>query len=98
MIGVIARLVVQEGQQDEFEGAMAELMAEVRAAEPGNLLYQVFKKRGSSTEYVVLERYTDQAALDAHGKAPHFQRMLPRLAPTLAGPLDIEVLDQVGAS
>lgn len=97
MIAVVARLVCVEGQQDAFEAAMAELAAEVRAAEPGCLLYQVFRKEGSATEYCVLERYVSREAFEAHGRTPHFLRIAPRLAPLLAGPLDIEILEPIGA-
>jgi len=98
MIGVVARLIVLEGEQAEFEAAMQELAAEVRASEPGCLLYEVYRKEGSATEYVVLERYRSREAMDAHAKSPHFQRMLPRLAPLQAGPLDVEVLEPVDAA
>ncbi len=98
MIAIVARLVAKEGQQEAFEAAMAELTAEVRAAEPGCLLYQVFRKEGSKTEYTVMERYVSREAMEAHGRSPHFLRMAPRLAPLLGAPLDIEVLEPIGAA
>lgn len=97
MIAVVVRLVTQVGQQEAFEAAMAELTAEVRAAEPGCLLYQVFRKEGSTTEYTVLERYVSREAMEAHGRSPHFLRMAPRLAPLLGAPVDLEILEPIGA-
>lgn len=98
MIGVVARLVILDGEQAAFEAAMQELAAEVRASEPDCLLYEVFRKEGSATEYVVLERYKSRGAMEAHGRSEHFERMLPRLAPLLGGPLDLEVLEPVDAA
>ena len=98
MIGVVARLLVLDGEQKAFEAAMQELAAEVRAAEPGCLLYEVYKKEGSDIEYVVLERYASREAMEAHAQSAHFQRMMPRLAPLLGGPLDIEVLEPIDAA
>lgn len=98
MIGVVARILVVDGEQADFEAAMQELAAEVRASEPGCLLYEVYRKAGSATEYVVMERYVSQEAMEAHARSEHFQRMVPRLAPLLAGPLDVEVLEPVDAA
>ena len=98
MIGVVARMLVLDGEQEEFEAAMAELVAETRAAEPGCLLYELYRKEGSAIEYVVLERYVSREAMEAHITSEHFRRIGPRLAPLLGGPLDIEVLEPVDAA
>jgi quinol monooxygenase YgiN len=94
-IGVIATLKVQEGKAADFEAVFRDLAGEVRANEPGNKLYQVFKSRKEANTYVVMEIYQDQAALEAHGKSDHFKAAGPRLGPTMAGRPDILYLDSV---
>ena len=96
MIGVIARLKVQPGKGPDFEALFANLAPKVRSDEPGNHLYQLCKSRSDPNEYVVMEIYTDQAAIDAHRGSPHFQAAAPLLGAVLqAGPPGLELLDVV---
>ena len=64
MIALIATLPVQEGKEAEFEQTMGEVVAAVRANEPGNQLYTLAKDEEGG--YHVLEIYEDEAALAAH--------------------------------
>lgn len=92
-IGVIATLTVAEGKNTEFEAIFAELATGVRAHEPGNIFYSLTRSLSNPQVYKVLERYTDQAALDAHGASDHFKAAGPKLAPCLAAAPEIEYLD-----
>lgn len=94
-IGIVATLKVQAGKGSEFEGVFRELAGQVKANEPGNKLYQVFKSRKDADTYIVMEIYQDQAALDAHGKSDHFKAAGPKLGPTLAGRPDVAYFDSV---
>lgn len=94
-IGVIATLTVAEGKNAEFEAVFGELAAQVRANEPGNLFYTLTRSRANPQIYRVLESYTDQAALDAHGKTDYFRAAGPKLAPCLVAAPEIEYLDAV---
>ncbi|MGB2074493.1 MAG: putative quinol monooxygenase, partial [Henriciella sp.] len=47
MIGIVAELEIRDGKQAEFEGVAKDLMAKVKANEPGCLTYQLYKKKGS---------------------------------------------------
>ena len=94
-IGVVATLKVQDGKGSEFESVFRELAAQVKANEPGNKLYQVFKSRADANTYIVMEVYADQAALEAHGKSDHFKAAGPKIAPTLGGRPDIQYFDAV---
>jgi quinol monooxygenase YgiN len=94
-IGLIATLKVQQGKESEFEGVFTALAGQVRANEPGNKLYQLFKSRKDAGTYVVMEIYQDQAALDAHGKTEYFKAAGPKIAPTMAGRPEILYFDSV---
>ncbi|MEO9634190.1 MAG: putative quinol monooxygenase [Parasphingorhabdus sp.] len=94
-VGVVATLTVAEGKNADFEAAFSELVAAVRANEPGNEFYSVFQSKENPQEYKVLERYVDQEALDAHGKSDHFRASGPKLAPCMAAAPVIERLDGI---
>lgn len=94
-VGVLAILTVAEGKNADFEAAFNELSAAVSANEPGNEFYAVFQCRDNPQQYKVLERYVDQAALDAHGKSDHFRASGPKLAPCMAAAPVIEYLDSI---
>ena len=95
MIGVTAKLPIQDGKQAEFEQVFKELMAKVHANEPGCTMYQLYKVKGSDTEYVVMETYASQEALDAHGQTEYFKAAGPGLGACLAGAPTIEYYDIV---
>ena len=94
MIAVIARLNVAEGKESEFETHMLGLAEQVRANEPGNHLYTLCKDDDGN--YVVLELYEDQAALDAHGQSEHFKAAGAGFRGLMAGAPDITRMAVVG--
>lgn len=97
MIGLMARLKVQPGKGAEFEALFRALAAKVKSdVEPGNLLYQLTKSRSDPNEYVVMELYRDQSAVDAHTKTPHFTEIFPKIGELLQpGPPQFEFVDSV---
>ena len=106
MIGVIATLTIKPGTnadfeavvgqlaKADFEATMKALQAKVRSDEPGNKLYALHKTADVNV-YVMLERYDDQAALDAHRAAPHFKELGRKLGDYLAGRPDVQVMQEV---
>ena len=94
-IGLIARLTIQEGKNEEFETIFKELMASVAANEPGNNFYGLHRSSESDTSYIVMEQYVDQAALDAHGKTEEFQSIAAKLGGCMAGRPEIEQMEAV---
>ena len=92
-IGVIATLTVAEGKNAEFEAVFAELSEAVNANEPDCEFYSLTRSKANPQIYKVLERYADQAALDAHGKTDYFRASGAKLAPCLTSAPNIEILD-----
>ncbi len=92
-IGIIARLPITPGKNEEFEAIFAELEAAVSANEPGNNFYSLHKSREDENSYIVLEQYVDQAALDAHGQTDHFKTLGAKMGSCMAGRPEIEMLD-----
>lgn len=95
MIGVVADLKVQDGKQDEFETVFKDLMAKVKANEPGCLTYQLYKSQKDPTSYTVMEQYASQDALDAHGKTDYFLAAMPAIGGCLGGAPDIKTYNIV---
>jgi quinol monooxygenase YgiN len=70
MLGIVATIKTKPGQDAAFEELAKALVAAVNANEPGCLLYTLFKAEEPNT-YVFLERYQDEAALQAHRSTSH---------------------------
>ena len=82
-ITVAARWQTADGALDEVLAIVAELRPK-SLAEPGCLGYEVYQGVGAPGSVLLLERYRDQAALDAHRQSAHYQalvvgRVLPLL-------------------
>ena len=95
MIGVVATLEIQDGKQGDFETVAKDLMAKVKANEPGCLTYQLYKAKGSDTTYIFMEQYASGEALKARGQTEYFQAAQPGLGACLAGAPKIEMFDIV---
>ena len=94
-IGLLATITVQEGKNDEFERVFTDLMAQVRANEPGNNFYALHRSGSDPQIYKVMEQYETAEALDAHGKSDHFRAANKALAELVARAPDIELLESV---
>ena len=95
MIGVVAKLKVKAGEQAGFEEVASKLVAAVNANEPGCKLYRLFKVRESETDYVFMEKYDDEAAVEAHRGSDHFKTMGAAMGPFLDGRPEIIRMDMV---
>jgi quinol monooxygenase YgiN len=95
MIGAYALLTIKDGSQADFEKVAAELVAAVNANEPGCELYRLFKVRDSATQYAFMERYRDQAAVEAHRASEHFKRLGRAMGPFLDGAPVVTRMDQI---
>jgi len=94
-VGVIARLKVKEGMNEEFEGIFKELQAAVAENEPENNFYAIHRSASDPQTYVVLEQYANQAALDAHGRTDHFTTIGAKMGGCMAGRAEIERMEAV---
>lgn len=94
-IGVVVTLKIAEGKGADCEAAFRELTAQVRANEPGNRVYQLFKSKTDANTYVVMEIYDDQAAVDTHNATPYFLAAMPKIGATLGGQPDVKFFDSI---
>ncbi len=90
-IGMIVRLKIQDGKNEEFEAIFMELQAAVQAGEPGNNFYALHRTDDAQT-YVVLEQYADEEAAKAHSGSDHFRTLGAKMGACMAGRPEIENL------
>ena len=94
-IGVSARLQVLPGKNLEFENVFTQLMDAVNAKEEGCLFYALHQSREDTQTYIALEQYTDEAALQAHGKTDHFLAASNAMSSFMAAAPKIEFMDSI---
>ncbi|MGH8934376.1 MAG: putative quinol monooxygenase [Egibacteraceae bacterium] len=83
MIVVIARYRAEEGADDKVAAALREYTPLTRA-EPGCLAFAASQSREDPRDFVLYERYLDQAAFDAHASSPHYESIArDRIRPLL---------------
>ena len=74
MLGIVATIKVKPGMEQQFEAVAKELVAKVNAGESGCRLYALHKAEAPFT-YVFMERYADQAAVEAHRGTDYFKAL-----------------------
>jgi quinol monooxygenase YgiN len=94
MLGVVATLKVKPGMEKEFEAVAKELVAKVNANEPGCTLYALHRGEAPHT-YVFMERYVDQAAVDAHRATEHFRALGRKMGEYMEGRPEVLRLREV---
>ncbi|MCL9824954.1 MULTISPECIES: putative quinol monooxygenase [Ralstonia solanacearum species complex] len=99
MIAMTVSLAVVPDSGEAFERVFAVQAAAVRANEPGNRLYELFRSQTVPNSYTLVEIYEGEAALAAHRASAHMAASRPQIAPFLAGPPALhafEVVSHVG--
>ena len=89
---VIARAKAQPGREAEMERALR-ANAETSRCEGGCVSYSVL--RGDEGMFMTVERWSSRGHVDQHMATPHVQSLLATIAPMLAGPPEIQVLEEV---
>lgn len=83
VVVVIARWQITAAALSEVLGYVTELR-EQSLAEPGCVGYEVFQSRDDATALLLVERYRDSAAVDAHRESAHYRELVTgRIAPLL---------------
>jgi quinol monooxygenase YgiN len=84
MITIIARLTSKEGEFANMRACALELSAAVAAQEPRNELFAICEGAGRNM-LVLVERYVDEQALEAHRASDHLKTIGRKMGSTLAG-------------
>ncbi len=75
MICVAVTYVIQPGHEEEARSFFEKLMPATRL-EPGCRMYLVHRSLADRRRFFLYEQYDDQAALDDHRAAPHFEQFV----------------------
>ena len=94
MLAVIATIKVKAGMEKGFEEVAKALAAEVNANEPGCKLYTLCRGEAPST-YFFMERYVDQAAVEAHRATDYFKELGRKMGAFMDGRPEILRLTEV---
>jgi quinol monooxygenase YgiN len=71
VLSVVATIRAAKGKGDALAALLAEQAAVVRKEEPGCLVYRPHRSTEDPDLFLFYEMYEDDAAFDAHRKAPH---------------------------
>ena len=94
-IVIVATATPLPEHRDEVIAAFAKAQEAVHAAEDGCLLYALHE--GPDGRLVMIEKYTDQAAVDAHTSGDGLKALGGALRGKLGGPLDVQFLTPLPA-
>ncbi len=94
MISVIAKLPCKEDKVSEAIEAFKALMTHV-AKEQGTMVYTMNRAKNALNTIVIMERYKDKAALDAHSSSPYFKEFSAKIPGFLAGKPEIAIMEEL---
>src|SRR3954452_15196227 len=72
---VVARWRAKAGSEERLVALLDELTGASRA-EPGCLGYQPHRSTEDPRDFLIYERYADEAAFEAHASSEHFTRLV----------------------
>jgi quinol monooxygenase YgiN len=95
-VSVIATFTPLPGKEQEVGEVLRAMIAPTRA-EPGNQGYELYRDIGTSAEFVLIEMYTDQAAVEAHRAGEHYKAYRACISELLSEPIKVQLLREVDA-
>lgn len=89
---ITAKVFVKPGSEVDFIST-AQMMIENSNKEEGCLGYMLYQDPYEKTNFIFVERYKNQAAIDAHFATPYFKEFGIKTADMTARPMEIKILD-----
>ena len=89
---ILARVFVKPENIEEFISA-ARVIIENTQKEPGCLAYQLYQDPVKKTDFIFVESYKDQAAIDAHFAASYFKEFGSKIGGMTSGPGEVKIID-----
>jgi quinol monooxygenase YgiN len=78
MIDVVVTQRVNAGMEEAFEAIAREITSSTLSRDKGCLRYEWYRADAPQT-YILIERWTDQAGVQAHLNADHFAALMPKM-------------------
>jgi quinol monooxygenase YgiN len=92
---ILAKVYIKPGKEGEFI-KVAKEMVENSQKEEGCQSYMLYQDPYEKTNFIVVEKYKNQAAVDAHFGMPYFKEFGPKIADITSGPIEIKIYDIAG--
>lgn len=90
---VVAKIRAAKGKADALAALLTEQTGVVLKAEPGCLVYRLHRSTKDPDFFLFYEVFRDEAAFEAHRKAPHLAAYRERRekAGLTEGPVEVEI-------
>lgn len=95
-ISLIAKLTAAEGKSEELNAALVALAA-AGSEEPGLEIYSFHRSKDDENVIYAFELYTNQEALDVHGKGETMKAAMGAMGGLLGARPEVTLLDPVSA-
>ena len=92
---ITARVFIKPGSESDFLSA-AQVMVENSNKEEGCLGYMLYQDPFERTNFIFVERYKNQAAIDAHFATPYFKEFGAKISDMTSNPIEIKIFDIAG--
>lgn len=92
---IIAKVYVKPGREADFIAA-AQVMIENSNKEEGCMGYMLYQDPYEKTNLIFVERYKNQAAVDAHFATPYFKEFGTKTGDMTTKAAEIKILDIAG--
>ena len=94
-LAIVAVLTVRKGTEQELRSALAALVAPSRK-DQGNLEYEMYVDRNEPRRFVVVERWTDEAAHAKHDAESSHVRHWKKISDGKVEKVDFYKLESIG--
>jgi len=92
---ITAKVFIKSGNETDFISA-AQVMVENSNKEEGCLGYMLYQDPYEKTNFIFVETYKNQAAIDAHFATPYFKEFGTITADMTSKPMEIKIYDIAG--
>jgi len=92
---ITAKVFVKPGSEADFISA-ARVMIDNSNKEEGCTGYMLYQDPYESTNFIFVESYRNQAAIDAHFATPYFKEFGNKTAEMTSRPMEIKIIDVSG--
>lgn len=92
---ITAKVFIKPGREADFISA-AQVMITNSNKEEGCTGYMLYQDPYERTNFIFIETYKNQAAIDAHFATPNFKEFGPKIADMTSKPGEIKILDIAG--
>jgi quinol monooxygenase YgiN len=96
VISVVATFIPKENQAKMVENILRGMINPTRK-EPGCLRYELYSGTGPEPQFVLIEAYADQPALEAHRATEHYKNYRSQIVDALKEPIKVAVLNTIDA-